>query len=72
MNLSFVKDINTVGKQMARNGPTAAIYKFSFISEQSIEDVDGVGSTRLQKWLALVIACRKGLSLSVVEKLSKR
>ena len=36
LNLSFVKDINTVGKKITRNGPTAAIYKFSFISEQSI------------------------------------
>ena len=36
LNLSFVKDINTVGNQMTRNGHTAAIYKFSFISEQSI------------------------------------
>jgi hypothetical protein len=31
-----VKDINKIGKKMARNGPTAAIFKFSFISEQSI------------------------------------
>ena len=31
-----MKDINTVGKKMTRKGPTAAIYKFSFVSEQSI------------------------------------
>ena len=36
LNLSFVKDINTVGKKITRNSPTAAIYKFSFVSEQSI------------------------------------
>jgi hypothetical protein len=31
-----VKDLKTVGKKMTRNGPTAAIFKFSFIFEQSI------------------------------------
>ena len=36
LNLRVVKVINKVGKKMTRNGPTAAIFKFSFISEQSI------------------------------------
>ena len=34
-----MKDINTVGKKITRNSPTAAIYKFSFVSEQSIAKV---------------------------------
>ena len=38
LNLSFVKDINTVGKKETRNGPTGAIYKFSYISKQSISE----------------------------------
>ena len=36
LNLSLVKGINTVGQKKTRKGPTVAIYKFSFVSEQSI------------------------------------
>ena len=36
MNLSFVKDAHTYGKEMARNGPTMVIYKGTFISNQSL------------------------------------
>ena len=36
LNLSFVKDKHTVGKKMARNGPTMVIYKGTFVSNQSL------------------------------------
>ena len=31
-----MKDVNTTGNKITRKGPTAAIYKFSFVLEQSI------------------------------------
>ena len=56
LNLSFVKDINTVGKKMTRNGTTAAIYKFSSISEQSIfRNVLLVSSNRQKKNMLIML-----------------
>ena len=36
LNLSFVKDEHTYGKQMARKDRTKVIYKGTFISKQSL------------------------------------
>ena len=45
-----MKYINTVGKKMARNGPTAAIYEFSFISKHSIISKK-LAFTSIQSWV---------------------
>ena len=37
LNLSFVKDIHTVGDKMARNGPTPATLFFSLISNMYLQ-----------------------------------
>ena len=64
LNLSFVKDINTVGKQMARNGRKKVIYQYySFLLRlyvgPRISSLRRRTSPRMEVPLIHTILCKK-------------